>query len=557
MSKRKYEDILTFTAILLALILLNFYAGNYFFRWDLTEEKRFQLTDATKTMLKELTEPVFVEVYLDGELNSSFKQFQKNIRETLTEFKTYAGKNFDFKFTNPDLLEGKARQAFYKELQDRGIMPTNLFDKVQGKKTEKIIFPGAWVSYKGRGVAANLLKGNRMATPQEQLNQSAEGLEYEFATAIAKLGTTQRPLIGFLQGHDELEPVQVGDLMRSLSEFYVVERMECEQLPALRPQLLIIAQPKLAFSDSDLFLIDQYVMRGGKLAVFLDKVQMNLDSLDKGGNYAFGYDLGLESLLFRYGTRVNTDMIQDQQMGFIEVNVGNFGNRPNIQRQPWPYYVDLTTFAQHPIVRNLDVVYSRFISTIDTIKSSKARKTPLIFTSKATRVKKAPTMVTLEELRLELDRERFNKENLPVAYLLEGKFDSYFSVRFPPKGVEGENDVVKTSVETKILVVSDGDMLRNEVDRRTGRPLPLEIDPVRRRTISNKDFVLNAVSYMINDKGIILSRNKQITMRPLDNFAVNESRKYWQVFNIGLPVVVVVVFAALWGYWRKYKYARF
>jgi gliding-associated putative ABC transporter substrate-binding component GldG len=553
---KKFEDILLYSALILVLLLLNIHSAKFFFRLDMTQEKRFQISQATQTILKDLEEPVYIEVYLEGDLNASFKQFQKNIREILNEFKVYAGKKLEFKFTNPDEASNeKARNLFYKELQDRGIMPTNLFDKVDGKKTEKIIFPGAWISYKGRGVAANLLKGNRLSTPEQQLNQSAEGLEYEFAAAIAKLGTRQRQTVAFLKGQDQLEPIEVADISRSLSEFYVVERIEAQDLLFINPKVLIIAQPKSAFSDTSLFYIDQYLMKGGSLAVFLDKVQMNLDSLDKGGNYAFGYDLGIESLLFKYGVRVNMDMIQDQQMGFIEVQVGNLGNKANIQRQPWPYYVDLTTFADHPISRNLDVISARFLSTIDTIKSSKVRKTPLLFSSQFTRVKKAPTMVSLDELRMELQKERFDKGNLAVAYLLEGEFDSYFSLRFPPKGVVGETQVLKQSPKTKVLVVSDGDMLRNEIDKRTGRPMPLEFDAVRRRTLSNKDFVLNVVSYMVEQDGIIVSRNKKISMRPLNTFAVEEQAKFWQVFNIGLPVILILIFGWLWGYLRKKKYA--
>ncbi len=552
---KKFEDILGYTALFWFLIIVNIHAGRYFFRLDMTEEKRFQLTDATKELLKNLDEPVFIEVFLEGELNASFKQFQKNIAETLNEFKVFGGKNIDFKFTNPDEAPNeKTRNLFYKELQDRGILPTTLFDKIQGKKTEKIIFPGAWLTYQGRGVAVNLLKGNRLSSPEEQLNQSAEGLEYEFASAISKLGTKQRQIVSFLKGHDELESIEVADIARALSDFYIVERVESQDLLQQQPKVLIIAQPKKSFSDTDLFYIDQYVMRGGSLAVFLDKVQMNLDSLDKGGNYAFGYDLGIESLLFKYGVRVNMDMIQDQQMGFIEVQLGNFGTRANVQRQPWPYYVDLTTFSLHPIVRNLDVIASKFVSTIDTIRSAKVSKIPLVFTSQFTRVKKAPTMVSLEELRMELQREKFDKGNLPVAYLLEGMFESFFSLRFPPKGVESENHVIKASPLTKVLVVSDGDLLRNSIDK-AGRPLPLEVDPVRKRTVSNKDFVLNAISYMVDQDGIIISRNKQIAMRPLNGFQVEEQRKFWQVFNIGLPILIVLVFSLLWNYARKNRYA--
>lgn len=553
---RKWEDILQFSAVLLAVYWLNLLAGDYFFRWDLTEEKRYTLAEPTQQLLSNLSDEVFVEVYLGGELNAQFKEFRKSIRETLQEFKIYAGKNLDYAFINPDEAESeRARQLFYRQLQEKGIQPTTLYDEVDGKKMQKLIFPGAYISYKGKSTPVQLFKGQRSATVAQQLAQATEGVEYEIAMAIRKLSIRQKKQLAFVKGHQELEDRDLAEATAALSEFYIVDRVDLKQTQLDRYAALIIAQPKSAFDEEDLYLLDQYIMNGGRAMFFFDQVQMNLDSIAAGGTYAFGYDLNLEDLLFKYGVRVNTDLVQDQQMRVQPMVVGQLGNRPNIQPIPWPYDINLNNYGEHLIVKNLDVIASSFVSSVDTIKSSPVRKIPLVYSSQRSRIKGVPTMVSLDEAKKDLDPSLYNRRRIPVAYLLEGRFRSFFDVRFPPSGYR-DKPKLSESKPTKMLIFGDGDVIRNRFSPRSGQPIPLDFDPQARMPLSNKDFLLNAVAYLIDEDGLIASKGKEFTMRPLDVGRIQAERRFWQFVNVGLPVLLVVFFGLGWTVLRKRKYEK-
>lgn len=554
MQIKKWEDILQFVAVFLLVVLLNIYAGNYFFRLDLTEEKRYTISEPTKQLIKELDEQVYIEVYLDGDLNAGFKRLQKAIRETLDEFTVYGGANIQYKFVNPDESAGEQdRNNFYNQLIAKGIQPTNLFDNQNGKKVEKVIFPAALISYKNKETPVLLLKGNVAASPMEQLNQSVENVEYELINAIKKITLKQKPSVAIIEGHDELRPVDMADLTTSLDEFYVVDRVNLQENNLAGYNAVIIAQPKKRFSELEKYKLDQYIMNGGKALFFIDAIQMNLDSISKGGAYAFGYDLNINDMLFKYGIRINMDLVQDTEMGKIVVNVGNLGNQPNFKSFPWHYYVILNRFKRMPITKNLNGIYTRFLSTMDTIKTENVQKTPLLLTNQYSRVRNMPNVVRLEEVRTDLDPKLYNRSFLPVAYLLEGKFTSLYKNRFAPDSIENKT-VKQESEPTKIIVFSDGDIPRNEIDRRTGQPLPLGYDPLSQQTFSNKDFVMNALAYLIDENGLIASRNKEITLRPLDKFRIQDEKLTWQIINLVLPVVVIIGFGLFRFWWRKRKY---
>lgn len=554
MQTKKWEDILQFIALFLFIVLLNIYASRYFFRIDLTEEKRFTISAPTKKLLSELDDQVFVEVYLDGELNAGFKRLQNSIRENLDEFVIYSNNKIQYKFVNPDQASSEQdRRAFYQQLMGKGIQPTNLFETVNGKKVEKIIFPSALISYKSKETPVLLLKGNTAATPMEQLNQSIENVEYELINAIKKLTIKQKPSIAIIEGHDELRPIDMADLTTSLDEFYVVDRLNLAENNLDGYDAVMIAQPKKRFSELEKYKLDQYIMKGGKALFFIDAIQMNLDSISKGGAYAFGYDLNLNDMLFKYGIRINLNLVQDTEMGRILVNVGQFGDKPNLRGVPWPYYVIINRFKRMPITKNLNGIYSRFLSTIDTIKTPNVVKTPLLLTNQYSRIRNMPNVVSLEELKTDLKPELFTQSHLPICYLLEGRFTSLYKNRFAPDSAENKT-VKQESEPTKIIVFSDGDIPRNEIDRRNGQPLPLGYDPLSQQTFSNKDFVMNALAYLIDEKGVIDSRNKEITLRPLDKFRIQEEKFFWQMLNLVLPIVVIIGFGILRFWWRKKKY---
>lgn len=554
---KKWEDLLSLSALFWVLVLLNVHAGHLFFRVDLTEEKRYSISPATIRLLEELDDEVFVEVFLAGELNADFQRLQQSIRQTLEEFQVYADGRLSFSFTDPsDAPNEKARNRFYQQLAQKGLSPTNLFDKgPDGQRIQKIIFPGALFTFQGKEQPVMLLKGNKNASPQEQLNQSVEGIEYELANAIRQMTAKARRRIAFVEGHDELTAEQTADITATLRQTYVVDRVRIAGDNLQAYDAVIIAQPKKSFGFEEQYAVDQYLMHGGKLFCLIDRVQMNIDSIGIGGTYAFGYQTDLEDLLFRYGVRCNVDLLQDQQAGLIDLYTGQMGENPNIQQVPWPYYVYLNNFSQHPIVRNLDVVYAKFLGSIDTVKTKGVTKTPLMFTSPYTRVKRVPTMVSFDELRQEVRRELYTSKLVPVAYLLEGKFQSYFANNPAPKTADPAKK--KTVSEGgKIIVVSDADLLRNELDRKTKEPLPIDYDPARRQALSNREFVVNALAWLTDENGIIATRAKQITLRPLDTFRLREERLFWQVLNIGLPVVLTVVAGILLYYLRRRRYGR-
>jgi len=556
MKHKKWEDILTFSAVLLFILLVNINLRYVPWRLDLTEEKRYTISDATKELLENLDDVIYIEVYLEGDLNAGFRRLRNAIAETLDEFRVYGGSRVEYKFVNPDEAPNPtARNRFYQQLAAKGLPATTLYDNIDGKRTQKVIFPGAIISYKNREEAVLLLKGNRAASAQERLNQSIEGIEYELASSIRKMGIGQKKNIAFVYGHEELYPNELQDITNALSEYFIIDRVQLDGPNLDLYDALVIAQPRKAFSETDKYNLDQYVMRGGSALFMIDKIQMNLDSIATGGTYAFAYDLNIEDLLFRYGVRINMNLLQDQQAGTIEVFTGNVGNQPNIERLPWPYYIFLNTFSEHPIVRNMDVVYSRFVSSIDTVKAENVIKTPLMFTSKYTRVKNAPTMVDLNELKNDMDPALYNQSNLPVAYLLEGQFRSLFATRFPPPGIDAKSKL-NESEPAKVLVVADGDIPANDFDPQTGEMLPIDFDPIRRQALSNKEFMVNALNYLTDENGLIAARAKEITMRPLDKFRIEEEKIFWQAFNIGLPIALVILFGVARFYWRKKTYGK-
>jgi len=554
---RKWESILGFTAIILALVLINIYLGRTPLRIDLTEEKKYTINPATRNLLENLDDVVYVEVFLEGDLNAGFRRLQKSIRETLEEFRVYAGKRLEYKFTNPgDAPNPTARNRFYQQLAQKGLPPTTLYDNIDGERTQKVIFPGAIISYRNREAPVLLLKGNKTASPQEQLNQSVEGVEYELAAAIQKMTIKEKKKIAFVQGHEELSPEQLTDFRRSLEELYLVDFIDFNNPQLSEYEVLMVVQPKKPFSITEKYRLDQYLMQGGRGLFLMDKVQMNLDSIALGGAYAFGYDLNMEDLLFRYGVRLNMDLVQDLRSGTIEVVTGNFGDRPQVERLRWPYYPFISNYSKHPTVRNLDVVYAKFVSTIDTVKAVGVTKTPLMFSSQYTRVKNAPTIVGLDELKEDLDPERYNKEFVPVGWLLEGTFSSLFANRLPPPGISAAGKR-KESVPTKMVVIGDGDIPRNEFDPETGNPLPIDFDRASRQALSNKEFLMNTLAYLVDEDGLIASRAKQVTLRPLDTFRIKEEKTFWQVFNIALPVGLVIAFGLGYHWLRRRRYAKF
>lgn len=556
-SGKKIGDFLWIANALVFVVLLNVLAADSFFRIDLTEENRYTIKDQTRSLLESLEDDVYVEVYLEGELNAGFRRLKKSIEETLEEFRIYSGNRLHYKFTDPGAAAGQnARSEFMRELALKGIQPTNVVDKKDGQRVEKIVFPGAVISYGGFESGVMLLKGNKSTSSEEVINQSIEGIEYEIANAIYKLTNTNRKSIGFIHGHGELDSLRIASLRNEVSGIYDLYRVNLAARTDLsKYEVLVVAKPVSPYSELEKLRLDQYIMKGGKVLFLVDKLEASMDSATMENYFAFPYQHNLDDQLFRYGVRINLDLVQDQQASLYPVITGEVGGKPQVQMLDWPFFPLLSNYPLHPVTRNLDAVQMKFVSSIDTVKAPGISKSPLLFTSQYSRVLGAPVNISVNQLRL-IKPTDFSTPNIAVAYLLEGKFTSLYKNRFLPAGADS-TDFIAEGKESKIIVVADGDVARNEINPRSGQPQDLGFDPYTNYTFANKDFLLNAFAYLTNESGLIQTRNKQVRIRPLDKAKIQSEKNFWQVINIGLPLVALVVFGVIRSILRKRKFARF
>jgi ABC-2 type transport system permease protein len=553
-KSKKLSDFLTLANGLMLVVLLNLLGSFYFFRVDLTEEKRYSVKPSTLQLLKNLEEPVYIEVFLEGDLNAGFRRFQKSIRETLEEFRVYSDGKVQYTFTNPSTAMGqKAQSEFMNELASKGIQVLPVIENKDGQRTEKLVFPGALVSSGGIETGVMLFKGNRTQGSQEVLNQSIEGVEYELANAINKLVNTNRKKIAFSSSHGELDSLQLASLKTALSDQYDLETISTSN--SIKDfSVVIVAKPTRSFSEKDKYELDQFVMRGGRVLFLLDQLDAKMDSASSETYFAFPYELKLDDQFFKYGVRINQDLIQDRVSSKYPVVVGNAGNKPQMMQMDWPFFPLINNYPSHPITQNMDAVLTRFVSSIDTVKAVGIKKTPLLFSSAYSRKINSPVQVSVNDLRKNVDPSKFNGA-IPVGYLLEGKFTSLYKGRFLPEGVEQKN--FKDVGESKMIVVSDGDIARNEINPRNNQPQQLGRDPFSNYTFANQELLLNMVAYLTDENGLINARSKEIKIRPLDKEKIRQSKSYWQIINLVAPLVLLVVLGLARTFWRKKKYAAF
>jgi len=556
-NKAFWKDMSIFGLGIMSLFFINLLGQQYFFRWDLTEEKRYTISDATKEMLRNLDEEVEVTVYLEGEINPAFQRLQKSVEETLEEFKVYAGNELTYRFVNPlDAVAPDERQDFFVQLAGMGIEPTRVYDEEDGQRMQKLIVPGAVISHDGQEAGVMLLNGNRAAGAQEALNQSIENVEYELANGIRRLVAAERKTVGLLKGHGELQGIELASLRNTIAEFYEVADINLTEVVSIPDvDLLMINKPRERFGREDKYKLDQYVMRGGKVMFFIDPLFIEMDSIGDNGSIAFPYDLNLDDMLFRYGLRINKTLVQDIKSGVYPFVVGDMGGQPQIVPLQWPFFPIVNLYGDHPIVKNMDAMYLQFVSELDTVQTEGVKKTPLVFTSEYSRVLQTPIVVDLMELREAPRPERFNDGPQAVVYLLEGEFTSVFKNRVLPDNATPSSYQEK-SEPTKIIVVADGEVVRNEVDPETGEPLPLSLDPITERNFANEDFIINALSYLTDEDGLINARNKEIQIRPLDRVKVDQQATTWQLINLVVPIVLILIFGFGKAYLRRRKYAR-
>ncbi len=570
----KMNSFVRFGLGLVIILFINIIGSYLFTRIDLTAERRYSLSEATKDLLRATDDIVYFKVYLDGDFPAGFKQLSKATKETLDEFRAYSNK-IQYEFINPSKT-GNAQEVrnFYQELIRKGLNPTELEVKTSEGNTQQTIFPGAIVSYRSIELPMELLITQIGQRPEEILNNSIQALEYNISSVIRKLTAEIKPAVAFIEGHGELEPVFEADITGALSEFYKVERVRIdEKISSLTSRdtssdgsllirnkysAIIIVQPDSAFSEKDKFIIDQYIMQGGKVLWLIDPVYATMDSLESSNQtLGIGLNLNLDDMLFNYGVRLNTDLILDLNALPIRVVTGMIGDQPQIDFKPWYYSPVIFSRSKHPVVNNLNAVMTTFISSIDTVGSPAVRKTILLTSSEYSKTFQSPVLIDLAIMQETPDERFFDQANLPVAVLLEGEFRSVFTNRIPPQIQDdpliGFRDI---SIPTAMIVVSDGDVIRNQLHVSQGYPLPLGFDQYTRQQFGNRDFILNTINYLCDDSGLIAARSKDVRLRLLDSSKINQSRLTIQTVNLAVPVVIVILLGLMLSVRRKRKYAR-
>jgi ABC-2 type transport system permease protein len=554
------RDLLNLLLSIIIIILLNYIAGFVFHRFDLTSEKRFTLTPSSKKLVKDLDDIVYVKVYLDGDFPGApgFKRLRNATKELLDEFRAYGGDNIQYDFIDPNAIsDKKQKQQLFEQLNKKGLQPTNL--EVKGEKglNQQIIFPGAIITYKGQETPWALLKTQMDASPDEQLNNSIQALEYEFANNIRKLSIGIKPRIAFIDGQHELDTLQLADISIDLSEYYEIVHISIQhKLKSLKGlKAIIIAHPDSSFDEKDKFIIDQYIMNGGNVLWLLNPVYVSYDSLTKSAvTMGIENPLNLKDQLFKYGVRVNANLIQDLQCSVIPVNKALVGQQPEWKPMPWLFSPLIIPTSQHPIVKNLDVIKVDFASSIDTIGTLDIHKTILLHSSRYTKLINAPVRVNLAIVNIRPDESQFKKSFQPVAVLLEGRFESLYKNRIPPSIAKDSAIGFKESGNpAKMIVISDGNIIRNAVDR-NGQIVPLGYDRFTRKMYADKNFLLNCVNWLCDDSGLMSARAREIKLRMLNKKKITNERMKWQFINTMLPLVIVILTGIILYVIRKRKY---
>lgn len=554
--KKKSKHIIV---LLIALIGINYLSSIAYKRFDLTEDKRYTLSNATISIVEDVDSPIVIDVFLSGDdFPSEFRRLQNETKQLLEEFAS-KNKNIAFNFINP--LEDEAtRERNIQQLTERGLTPMQLSVQENGKASQAIIFPWALASYNEQTVIIPLVKNKIGASQQDLVTNSVQHLEYAFADGFSKLTKPKSKKIAVLKGNKQLEDKYIANFIRKLGEYYFIAPFTLDSVSKY-PQktveklkdfdLIISAKPTEAFSEDEKFALDQFAMNGGKSLWLIDAVAMEKDSLynASGKNFATARDLNLTDFFFKYGVRVNPVMVSTLYSAPITLAMGE-GSESQFQHLRWPYSPLASTNETHPIVNNLNLVKFDFANQIDTLKNN-IKKTILLETAPLTKLEGTPREVSLSIVTQEPDPSTFNKGNQALAVLLEGEFASVYSNRIKPFELK---NALNKSKPTKMIVVADGDVIKNDVFR--GEPQELGFDRWTGQTFGNKEFLLNAVNYLLDDNGLINIRSKEIAINFLDQEKIAEEKTKWQVINILLPLVILGVFGIIFNYFRRKKYAN-
>ncbi|HVM88871.1 MAG TPA: gliding motility-associated ABC transporter substrate-binding protein GldG [Puia sp.] len=550
--------------LLIIIVAVNFIAAQLHYRVDLTKEKRYTLSEPTKNLLKNLDGDIDIDVYLKGDLKAGIKKLAKSTEELLEEFKEYANGKVHFHFFDPlTTLDDSARQTFVDSLSKMGIQPmTQVAQSKKGEEqSERFVLPGAIVKYKQRIFPINLLKGVNNSDETTYYNNAEALLEYKFANAIDKITEKNVPAVAYVLGNGEPLDFTVYNLIEGLRKNYNFGIFRLDSVPTISRKFdaIILVKPDNTFTEAEKLKLDQYVMHGGNIIFLIDNLRAEMDSL-KTDRETVAYDRGLnlDDLLFKYGARINQDLVLDMQCASLNFVIGMQGDKPQIQLLQWPYFPLLTGSLVNPVSKNLDPVYAKFTNSVDTVKANGIRKTILLQTSANGKIISTPAIVSFESVKIANDPKVFNRPNIPAAVLLEGKFHSLFANRISSGMADTLAKMYKepflssAEKESKIIVCASAEVFMNDTTQRG--PLPMGYNKDINYTFANQDFAQNCIDYMTGSSGILETRAKDFTLRLLDPKKVEDDRAFWQFVNIVIPLLLVLVAGFAFQFMRKRKY---
>ena len=561
-SNTKNTNLIRFTLLITLLILINIFSHEYFFKLDLTKEKRHTISDATTKLLDQVDDDIYIEVFLDGKLPAKYMRLRNAAEDLLESFKPLVKTTFNFEFKDPyEGLGQKEKLNLSRELYQKGLTPVPIPVNDENPNEKKLILPGALVRYKGKELSVQILQGEIAISQSQAIENSISKLEYNFASTIRRLNQKQKPRIGFIHGHGEWPELMVLDFAKSLSLYYDIERIDLPGLLRI-PKIfdaIIIANPVKAFNEYEKFKIDQYIMNGGKALWLINSVNASMDSLGKEAAFlANRNDLNLDDLFFNYGVRLNPDVVQDLQCAPHPFVTGYVGEVPQQELLPWYYYPVVIPESKHPIVNNMDAVLFRFTGTIDTVGSTKLKKTILLTSSPYSRLYQAPARVNLSILKNPPPDKMFNKPNLNLAVLVEGEFSSLYANRTNKQFVKMLQDSVDLKYKasgnrTSMIFISDGDIIRNDTTRQ-GDLFPLGFYKYTRQSFANLDLLTNAIDFLCDSSGLVTINAKNIKLRPLNTPKIKLESKKWKMINLFIPLFLIILFGIAYNFRRIRKY---
>lgn len=547
--------------VLIIILIINFLATQVFKRVDLTDHKRYTLSEPTKELITPIEKPILISVFLKGDFPSNFKRLENETRYILEEFSAY-NRRIKFEFFDPLEENKEDPEQIGQRFFQAGMPPQRLNVKKSGKTSQRLIFPWAIATFGEKSVQIPLLKMNPEDSEEDLINNSVQHLEYAFANAFKQLTIEKSKKVAIIRGNGELKDIEIADFLRGVGTYYhtapftldSVERNPQQTLRQLQEYDLIVeAKPTQAFSEERKFVLDQYLMNGGKALWLVESVNAEKDSLFNNphqSTLAFPIDLNLTDFFFKYGVRINPSVINDLHADQILLATGE-GRQTQFERFPWFYSPLVVSESEHPIAHNISPVRFDFTNPIDTLKNN-LKKTILLKSSIATKVEGTPKEIRLNSvIGKKPDFESYKHGPQNLAVLIEGEFNSVYQGRVKPFSLKEAKD---QSPQTKMIVISDGDVIKNEIEK--GEPASLEYNPKTGTGYGNKEFLMNAVNYLLDDSGLVNIRSKKIKLAFLDSDKIESERTFWQIFNLGLPLLILSVFGISFKFYRQKKYQR-